>query len=597
MAKKFPMDFSSFKKVASDKDTTTLQHPEGHTIKIMHSALSPKMRGQLAELPHMSDGGKVARTDDYQAGAKGSAGQEITKKAQEGAGKAIDATKEAVGSAVDSAKAALGFAEGGQIPGQAPTDSASSSLGQAPVTINIAQPGSQPTIPQAAINPEPGRAPASGIQMGTPAPETVDAPYGTSVPSPKAPVVAPAPPLEPIAETLPAAPPQQSEQSKLLIQTPDMQHGYEQQLKGIQQAANAQTVLGQEQEATLHQAQISQQQALDTYQKNFAELDAERKAHIVDIQNGHVAPEKYWDNHSKLLTGIGIILAGFNPTNRPNAAIEFLNHNMEQNLQAQKANLDSNHNLLSANLRQFGNMRDAEDMTRIMQADVVANHLKESAAKATSPMARAAALQTAGKLEAEYAPIMIQFAMRRSLQAGIKAGQDPSPYVQYVVPKEHQAKVFSEIQAAQNTAKMGDTITKAFEEAARENTAMKTGAGLLRTPGSVYALHQAMQPTFADLEGTVRQAAMDNTFKNITPAPGDSEHKIEQKRQALHEYLKSKASAPTAAGFGIHLDQFPSTSTDQALRLSPQQQSFVQWARQNPSNPKAQMVLKKLGVQ
>ncbi len=53
------LGFRHFKKVAQDAKTTTLQHPQGHKIVIMHAALSPKMRGQLSELK-LADGGKVS---------------------------------------------------------------------------------------------------------------------------------------------------------------------------------------------------------------------------------------------------------------------------------------------------------------------------------------------------------------------------------------------------------------------------------------------------------------------------------------------------------------------------------------------------------
>jgi len=82
-----------------------------------------------------------------------------------------------------------------------------------------------------------------------------------------------------------------------------------------------------------------------------------------------------------------------------------------------------------------------------------------------------------------------------------------------------------------------------------------------------------MQPTFKDLEGTVRQAAMDNTFKNITPQPGDKDYTVETKRQALLDYLQSKASASTAKGYGIDLHRFESTApyTEQKHSLEGQQ--------------------------
>lgn len=51
-------DLSRFKKVASDKHSTTLKHDDGHTIKLAHAPLSPKMRGELHALP-MANGGEV----------------------------------------------------------------------------------------------------------------------------------------------------------------------------------------------------------------------------------------------------------------------------------------------------------------------------------------------------------------------------------------------------------------------------------------------------------------------------------------------------------------------------------------------------------
>lgn len=56
------LDLSRFKKVGSDKKTTTLRHGKGHEIKIAHSGLTPKMREQLELLP-MAEGGDVHKPD------------------------------------------------------------------------------------------------------------------------------------------------------------------------------------------------------------------------------------------------------------------------------------------------------------------------------------------------------------------------------------------------------------------------------------------------------------------------------------------------------------------------------------------------------
>lgn len=58
---------SGFKKISKDGDTTTLKHPDGHEMTINHSILSPKMRGEIEALPkheseekpHYDDGGDV----------------------------------------------------------------------------------------------------------------------------------------------------------------------------------------------------------------------------------------------------------------------------------------------------------------------------------------------------------------------------------------------------------------------------------------------------------------------------------------------------------------------------------------------------------
>lgn len=142
---------------------------------------------------------------------------------------------------------------------------------------------------------------------------------------------------------------------------------------------------------------------------------------------------------------------------------------------------------------------------------------------------------------------------------------DPAVLVAQLVPKEHQAKAFAEVEVAENVQKMGGTIMEAFDNAAKENTVLKTGAGLLREPGSLLALHQALQPTFKDIENTVRQAAMDNTFHNVSPAPGDTDAKIAAKRKALADYLQSKLSAPTARGFGIDLAAYNRTRRPDSL--------------------------------
>lgn len=57
------MDLSAFKKVSSDKKSTTLRHAKGHEIKIAHSALTPKLKGMLDGLQMFADNEDTVQPD------------------------------------------------------------------------------------------------------------------------------------------------------------------------------------------------------------------------------------------------------------------------------------------------------------------------------------------------------------------------------------------------------------------------------------------------------------------------------------------------------------------------------------------------------
>ena len=207
------------------------------------------------------------------------------------------------------------------------------------------------------------------------------------------------------------------------------QSGVNQQMAGIRQGAVAQGNLGQAQSQILDNQVVNQQKVQQHFSDSYANLESERQNHMQDIKDGYINPDQYWTgdkdgngSHSKIMTGIGMIMAGFNPTNSPNAAINFVKFQMEQNLKSQEKNLDSKNNLLAANLKQFGNLKDATEMTRLMQHDVVANQLQSAAANAASPVAAAAAQQAAGQLLQSAAPQAMTFAMQRAM---MNIGNDP----------------------------------------------------------------------------------------------------------------------------------------------------------------------------
>lgn len=199
--------------------------------------------------------------------------------------------------------------------------------------------------------------------------------------------------------------------------------GYQESLYGLQGEAQARGQLGEQQAQQHEEAAQAQQKALDSYQQTFQGLNQERDNLIHDINNSYVSPDKFWKGdpttgeggHSKIAAGIGMILAGFNPTNRPNAAIEFLNTQMNRSLEAQAKNLQTKDNLLAHNLQQFGNLRDAATFSRIQMQDIAAHQLDAAAGQAAGPVAKAQAMKASGDLRMQAANQMRTFAMQRAM--------------------------------------------------------------------------------------------------------------------------------------------------------------------------------------
>lgn len=284
-------------------------------------------------------------------------------------------------------------------------------------------------------------------------------------------------------------------------------------------------------------------------------------------QEQKIDPNRYYHNMgtgSKIAAAIGMVLsgAGSGVTGQQNMAATLIQNAVERDINAQKSDKESKYNLWKMNREALGNDMAANLATQNQIYTGLKYNLMKAESQFKGPEAAARAQAANALLDQQIA----QNRFKMSLMNGPSQEQkDPAQIVPWLVPETRQKEVFDEISRAQDTRHMSDSILKSFDDATKENTILRTGAGLIRTPASVLALHQSMQPTFKDLEGTVRQAAMDNTFKNITPSPGDAQHTIDTKREALVDYLNSKKSAPTAKGFGIDLDKYQSTKTPQQL--------------------------------
>lgn len=323
-----------------------------------------------------------------------------------------------------------------------------------------------------------------------------------------------------------------------------------------------------------------------------------------------VDPNRYLNNAdlgTKIFHGLGMLLSVAAP-NIGKTILANINDNINRDIDAQKDDQSNTLNLWKMHRAALGDDMSATLQTRnnmLQMAKVKTDEMMGNLGN--NPLAQEKAKALKLSLDTEMAQnnsIIAQQKMKQKLISGqgTNSNQDPATLVPVLVPPEKQKDVFDEIKNSQNITENGPKILAAFDQAAKEQRVMTGGISGAKNliPGvnsqGVGDLHQLLLPNFKSIDGTVRQAAMDETFHNVTPQAFDGDAKIAQKRQALQDWLHSEAAAPTAKGFGIDLNKYSST---QESTYSPQQMSKIQiFMKQNPnvkSTNDAAQILKQHG--
>jgi len=104
------------------------------------------------------------------------------------------------------------------------------------------------------------------------------------------------------------------------------------------------------------------------------------------------------------------------------------------------------------------------------------------------PMARARALDAAGKLDVQTAPIMSQIAMRQSLLSPQAGRIPPEQVVRMVVPEAQQKDAYKELQESQQMNKARDNILESFDRLTKINTVGNRLASPIQSARQVAAI-------------------------------------------------------------------------------------------------------------
>jgi hypothetical protein len=373
--------------------------------------------------------------------------------------------------------------------------------------------------------------------------------------------------------------------------------GVEQQKQGIIKEANALGELGKAEAKIQEDSILEQQKAAATFQEHWAEADAERKAFIEDFQSQKIDPNRYigkMDTGRKIATGVGLILGGLGAAfhGGENVALKMLDKSIDNDIKAQEAEIGKKQTLLSMNLQQYGNIKDATNMTRIMMADIQKAELEKAAANSKDPIAQARAQAAIGEINQKTAPLMAQMAAKRALMSGVQMGSvDPLKAVNIVVP-ENERKIARE--EVDNVRALRDGIKNARKLYSEVEKIGVLGANMPFSKSSAQ-----IDSVNAQIEGIMRasmkgQGAITNEdakalIKPFKISSIDTPEQRKTKLEGMINYMVSKApGTPTLDAYGIKIDKSAPTMT-------PQQERLLNYARQNPQDPKSAQIMQMLG--
>ncbi len=495
-----------FKKVKSDKDSSELVHEKGHRVTIAHKGLSDKMRAELDSMPHMSDGGEVSHLhDDYSQSDSDVQRTRVQDNMQ-----------------------------GRPAPVHQDTDA----------EYNQRKKDFGKNAPRIQM--------PSGMDDGGDSVE--DNPLAQ--PAPAEPMMSPMSPeqMQSIPNAQPSAPQGMPNPQQDMLKQMESQAAQSNQAQ--QQYAQAQAEQGAKESKAYQENQQKQVELQTLHQQNLMNQDKEMQAWVNDAKAGHIDPKHYINNMSggqKVATAIGLLLGGISAglSGGPNPVMKILEDNINRDVEAQKANSEQKNNIFRAMQQRYGNQRDATAATQLFYRNMMVDKVMQAAAQNKGPAAQLQAQMFKAQQDQQMLPIKMQLATVQTINDGLQKGLvSPEQAIQYKVPKEQQKAVFDEIGKARNVAQNEKEILGSFDKASNENTILKTGAGMLRTPASVTTMQNLLLPAIKDNEGRVNEFEFE-TVKKLLPQPGDTDAKIAEKRKGLINFIEAKKAAPTAKGFGI----------------------------------------------
>lgn len=506
------IDFSKFKKVKEDEKTATLKHPAGHTITIAKNGLHPDVKHDLSKLP-------------------------------------------------------MHFDKGGITPEKESTDQPDEKS-PASIIINTAPTANMTPVPQ--DDPAPP-APADIVPPAKTASEMIGTPeefiQGLKPQQEQPALAGPVPTNVSLGGsgnefgTAPGSSPQSPMYSAMSNQIQGAQQAYGAGIQGIQNEAKATGQMNAEQGTALGGLQEQQDKLMTQAQAN-TQMYQQQMDHVMsDIQNGHIDPSHYMNSMGtgqSVATAIGLALGGLGAglTGGPNQVQEFLNKQIDRDVQAQIQNQDKNKTILGALEHQFNNKQDAVKMLSAFYTQNTENQIKQIAAKYNSPIMTARAQQLLMPLELQRSQLMADVGLRQAAFSNSKNGQmDPSMAIRYLVPKEEQSKAMENLGKINQLNKLQQDMRESSEHL---NGQFMNGA---LSPNDTASAKNAFSGALQKIsEGRYNGEAADKIVSSLLPQMTDLGSGTKaNKDKRMDEFFDSFRSelSPMLTGAGVPVPKPP----------------------------------------
>jgi hypothetical protein len=365
-------------------------------------------------------------------------------------------------------------------------------------------------------------------------------------------------------------PAQQTQQSSMGgVSLPDLNSIYGQGAAGIMGAAEAEAEQQKQIADTVDPYLKAQEQQMQMFQQKMKSYQDQADQLAQGVAASEIDPNRYMnskDTGGKIRTGIAILLGGAGQGlmgTQSNAVMDYINKQIDRDIDAQKANLGKKQSLLSNNLQIQGSLVQAENATRLQMASIVQGQISKIAAQTNSPILMSKAQAAIAEWRAKLAPVQVDLAeasaKRQMMNNAMKSG-DVSAAIIGGIPKEHQGKAFEELGAFRAIQTGINEVDNTIEDMFKVNSVGNRVLNPIQSKAQIDTAEARLMPIVKKIiDERMTDADARTMIRPYVTGILENEGTKDKKKAELLRALRSKVpeKTPILSSFGVDLKLQP----------------------------------------